>query len=141
MLRLPAHALCFLAIAAVLSCRGRERPPTDTATDTASGIKPPGSARGPVFNSSQLAAQAAEGELGIALVDPGYFRDELNSGRLLQPFPIIASSGKANYLVYPPAFEERPKVAAFRDWIMAEAQAFERQAWGAQAAKRRSTSR
>lgn len=92
----------------------------------AAGIKPPSDTRGPVFNSSQLAAQAAVGELGIALVDPGFFGEEIGDGRLVQPFPLIATSGKANFLVYPTGYEDRPKVVAFREWLLAEAADFRR---------------
>jgi LysR family glycine cleavage system transcriptional activator len=104
---------------------------------SAAGIKPPGDTRGSMFNSSQLAAQAAVGELGIALVDPDFFAEEIANGRLVQPFRIIASSGKANYLAYPTAYEERPKVAAFREWLLAEAAAFRRESEPAQAKARR----
>lgn len=107
---------------------------------SAAGLKPAGSTRGPSFNSSQLAAQAAENELGIALVDPDFFREELTSGRLVQPFPIVAHTGKSNYLAYPATYEARPKVVAFREWILAEAKSFKREMWPA-GTKRRAAAR
>jgi DNA-binding transcriptional LysR family regulator len=91
---------------------------------TAAGATAPPEARGHRFDSSQLAVQAAEGGLGVALVHPDFFAEELVSGRLVQPFPIIAENGKAYYLVYPPAFVDRAKVAAFREWLLAEAAEF-----------------
>jgi LysR family transcriptional regulator, glycine cleavage system transcriptional activator len=90
----------------------------------AAGAAAPPEARGHRFDSSQLAVQAAEGGLGVALVHPDFFAEELESGRLVQPFPIIAENGKGYYLVYPPAFADRPKVAAFREWLLAEAAEF-----------------
>jgi len=99
-------------------------------------IAPPVNARGPMFNSSQLAAQAAEGGLGAALINPDFFTDELNSGRLIQPFPEIPETGKSFHLVYPPAHESRPKVAGFRDWLLEEVAAFKKSLWPAQARRR-----
>lgn len=90
----------------------------------AAGVKAPASARGPSFDSSQLSVQAADVGLGVALVHPDFFAEELAAGRLIQPFPIVAENGKAYHLVYPPAYADRPKVAAFREWLLAEAEDF-----------------
>jgi DNA-binding transcriptional LysR family regulator len=90
------------------------------------GIGPPPKAFGAVLNSSQLAVQAAEGGLGVALVNPDFFVEEISSGRLLQPFPAIWNTGKAFHLVYPAAAADRPKVVAFREWTVAEARDFVR---------------
>lgn len=108
---------------------------------TAAGATAPPEARGHRFDSSQLAVQAAEGGLGVALVHPDFFAEELESGRLVQPFPIIAENGKGYYLVYPPAFVDRPKVAAFREWLMAEAAEFREQMAKRVHTKRRSAAR
>ena len=88
------------------------------------GVKPPDSTRGPRFDSSHLAVQAAEAGLGVALVNPEFFADEIEAGRLVQPFPIVGGNGKSYYLVYPSAAAVRPKIAAFRDWLLAEVAAF-----------------
>jgi DNA-binding transcriptional LysR family regulator len=106
----------------------------------AAGVNAPANARGPSFDSSQLAVQAADGGLGVALVHPDFFAEELDAGRLIQPFPIVADNGKAYHLVYPPASADRPKVAAFREWLLAEAEAF-RAAMRRRYAKRRSAAR
>jgi DNA-binding transcriptional LysR family regulator len=97
------------------------------------GVTPPANARGPTFNSSQLAGQAAEAGLGVALINPDFFIDELTSGRLVQPLPEIYETGKAYHLVYPSAHESRPKIVAFRDWLLEEAAAFKRSQWPAPA--------
>jgi LysR family transcriptional regulator, glycine cleavage system transcriptional activator len=108
---------------------------------TAAGATAPPEARGHRFDSSQLAVQAAEGGLGVALVHPDFFAEELDSGRLVQPFPIIAENGKAYYIVYPPAAADRPKVAAFREWLLAEAAEFREEMAKRVQAKRRSAAR
>ena len=93
----------------------------------AAGVKPPEITRGPTFDSSQMAVQAAEAGLGVALVHPEFFADEIAAGRLVQPFPIVGGSDKSYYLVYPTAAADRPKVAAFREWLLAEVAAFRAQ--------------
>ncbi len=100
------------------------------------GVKPPESARGPTFDSTQLSAQAAEAGLGVALVHPEFFADEIAQGRLIQPFPIVGQNEKAYYLVFPPATAERPKVAAFREWLLAEVAEFRAESERAQAKRR-----
>lgn len=107
----------------------------------AAGARAPVDWRGPSFDSSQLAVQAADAGLGVALVNPGFFADELASGRLVQPFPIVADNGKSYYLVYPTGSAERAKVAAFREWVLAEAAAFQEETKKLYAPKRRSAAR
>jgi LysR family glycine cleavage system transcriptional activator len=107
---------------------------------TTAGVKPPENARGPQFDSSQLAVQAAEAGLGVALVHPDFFADAIVAGRLVQPFPIVGASGKSYYLVYPTATADRPKVALFREWLLAEVVAFKAEQKPSYA-KRRSTAR
>jgi len=104
------------------------------------GVAAPENSRGPTFDSSQLAAQAAEGGLGVALVHPEFFADEIAAGRLIQPFPIVGTNDKAYYLVYPSATGDRPKVKAFRDWLLAEVAEF-REEMKVPYAKRRSAAR
>src|SRR5262249_20528264 len=90
----------------------------------AAGVSPPENSRGPTFDSSQLAAQAAEAGLGVALVHPEFFADELAAGRLIQPFPIVGQNDKSYFLVFPTATADRPKVAAFREWLLSEVAEF-----------------
>ena len=77
---------------------------------------------GGAFDSSQMAVQAALGGAGAALVMPAFFVDELESGRLVQPFDLTIDSGKAHWFVCPEGAETQGKIAAFRDWIQAELQ-------------------
>ena len=83
--------------------------------------------RGPYFDSTKIAVEAAIDGLGVAIGAPALFADELAEGRLFQPFPLTVTTGKAYWLVAPEATAERPKVRAFRDWMLAELAAEGRQ--------------
>jgi LysR family glycine cleavage system transcriptional activator len=72
------------------------------------------------FNNSSLMIQAAIDGLGVALAQEALVRDDLASGRLVKPFDIDMPSDYAYYVVAPEATAERPKVRAFRDWLLAE---------------------
>jgi DNA-binding transcriptional LysR family regulator len=76
--------------------------------------------RGPEFDSTLLAGHAAMEGLGVALVPPSFFADEIATGRLIQPFPLAVSNGKAHYLVYSEARQGQPKIEAFRLWLEEE---------------------
>ena len=65
-----------------------------------------------------LLGTAAMAGRGVAMLTPAFFRDEISSGRLLQPFPLLASAGRGYYLVYPEGRRNSPKIRAFRDWIL-----------------------
>jgi LysR family transcriptional regulator, glycine cleavage system transcriptional activator len=77
------------------------------------------------FNYSNLMIQAAIDGLGVALAQEALVRDDLASGRLVKPFDIDMPSDYANYVVTPEAAAERPKVKAFREWLLAEITASE----------------
>ena len=52
------------------------------------------------------------------MLTPALFREEIASGRLIQPFPLLAPAGRAYYLVYPESRRNAPKVKMFRDWML-----------------------
>lgn len=66
-----------------------------------------------------LLGTAAMAGRGVAMLTPAFFRDEIAEGRLIQPFPLLASAGRGYYLVYSEARRNAPKIRAFRDWIIA----------------------
>lgn len=71
-----------------------------------------------------LAGRAALAGQGVAILMPAFFADELASGLLVQPFPIVRRMSDTHYwLVYAEARRRSPKIRAFRDWILAEAAA------------------
>jgi len=65
-----------------------------------------------------LLGTAAMAGRGVAMLTPAFFRDEIASGRLLRPFPLLASVGRGYYLVYSESRRNAPKIRAFRDWIL-----------------------
>lgn len=68
-------------------------------------------------------ARAAMAGEGVALLTPRFFRFELATGALVQPFTTLGTNGKAYWLVYPPARRNRPAIRAFRKFLMVEAAA------------------
>ncbi len=73
------------------------------------------------FNYSNLMLQAAIDGLGVALSQEALAGDDLAAGRLVKPFAFDVSTDYAYYVVAPLATADRPKVAAFRNWLLAEA--------------------
>lgn len=65
-----------------------------------------------------LLGTAAMAGRGVAMLTPALFRDEIASGRLIQPFPLRASDGRGYYLVYADSRRNLPKIRLFRDWIL-----------------------
>lgn len=73
------------------------------------------------LGAQNLAGSAAVAGQGVAVLTPAFFRDELASGRLVQPFPLLAREGSQHagyWLVYPQARRNAAKIRAFRDWIL-----------------------
>ena len=76
--------------------------------------------RGIRFQSSVHAVQAAVQGDGIVLGRSALVADDLRAGRLVQLFALTQPTDLAYYLVYPPLSIARPKVKAFRDWLIEE---------------------
>lgn len=77
-------------------------------------------AKGRRFGQSNMSIQAAIEGLGVALGRSPLVADDLAAGRLVRPFDLAVPSGFAFYFVCPPRALDRPKVAAFRAWLLAE---------------------
>lgn len=73
-------------------------------------------ARGPMFDSSVLMAQAAQCGQGVALAPPSLFRRELEAGWLFQPFEIAVDVG-AYWLTRPFSRPASPALSAFTAWL------------------------
>ncbi len=73
------------------------------------------------FDTTQMAVAAAAEGLGVALGPPEYFAEELETGRLIQPFDIYIETEDAYHLVCPTGRADEPKIAAFKNWILGEA--------------------
>ncbi len=74
--------------------------------------------RGSQFGAQTLEAAAAIASQGVAILTPAFYKAELASGRLIQPFDILGDNGRAYWLVYPESRRNVPKIRAFRDWIL-----------------------
>jgi len=79
--------------------------------------------RGPHFSSNILSLEAASQKLGVALALRPLVDADIASGRLVAPFAIELKPQSAYYLVCPEVIAGRPAVAAFREWLLAEAKA------------------
>ncbi|MGE5385890.1 MAG: transcriptional regulator GcvA [Betaproteobacteria bacterium] len=76
--------------------------------------------KGPHFGN-HLALEAAVDGLGVVLVLKPLIAEAVARGQLVVPFDITVPSQNAYYLVLPEAIADRPAVAAFTSWVLAEA--------------------
>jgi LysR family glycine cleavage system transcriptional activator len=80
--------------------------------------------RGPTFTFTHMSLQAAAAGQGVALATTAFIGDDLETGRLVRPFPDVFRSSYNYWLVYPEAAADRPKILAFRNWVLEEATRF-----------------
>jgi LysR family transcriptional regulator, glycine cleavage system transcriptional activator len=85
------------------------------------GIADIDATRGPGFSDSGMVIQAAIEGQGIAIAKGTLAGDDLKAGRLVRPFDQSLPANYSYWLVCPEASAERPKIVAFRDWLLAEA--------------------
>jgi LysR family glycine cleavage system transcriptional activator len=86
----------------------------------AAGVEGIDTRRGPTFNSSDLALQAAIQGEGVVLGSSVLADDDVAAGRLVRPFAFSLPADLAYYIAYPPKALQKPKVRAFRDWLLSE---------------------
>ncbi len=91
----------------------------------AAGLHDIDPSRGPHFTQETMAVQAALDGHGVALVGDMLVADELASGRLVRPFDPSLSTplSFSFYLLSAKDSDKLPKVEAFREWLLEEAQA------------------
>lgn len=92
----------------------------------ARGVKGVDAARGPRFNQSSLVIEAAVNGRGVALAKQTLAQDDLDAGRLIQPFNDATAVDFAYYIVHPKAKGRLKQVRAFVGWLVEEAEAHER---------------
>ena len=80
-----------------------------------------GRTAGPRFTQPSMALQAARDGLGIALCGSVLAADDLRAGRLVQPFDLSFPVNFAYHVICPESTADRPRVVAFRDWLLREA--------------------
>jgi LysR family glycine cleavage system transcriptional activator len=89
----------------------------------AAGVKNCDLARGPTFSMASMAVEAAIEGQGVALVGDVLVTDDIAAGRLVRPFALSFPVNFAYYVVSPLVTVERPRVVAFREWLLEEARA------------------
>jgi LysR family glycine cleavage system transcriptional activator len=77
-------------------------------------------ARGPIFNDSTYALQAAARGEGIALARRSIVTEDLERGTLKRLFDIAVPSRERYWFVSPKETVDTPKVKAFREWVRKE---------------------
>ena len=75
--------------------------------------------RGPKFQTTPLALEAAKSGLGVAISNREFVEDHIRQGSLVAPFQVEVPSESGYYLVYPEEHASEPKIEAFRDWLLA----------------------
>jgi LysR family glycine cleavage system transcriptional activator len=77
---------------------------------------------GLTFDMTFMTVQAAIDGMGVAMGRTSYVQDDIAKGRLVVPFRIALPADAGFYLVSPQGRREAPKLAAFRQWIVAATQ-------------------
>jgi len=72
------------------------------------------------LDSQTTEGQAALAGHGVAMLTPMFWRSEVASGRLVQPFELISCERRGYWLVYPEHKRGRAKIRGFRDWLLGE---------------------
>lgn len=87
----------------------------------AAGLSGIDTARGPVFSQRSMAIDAAIDGQGVALARTALGAWDILNGRLARPFTLGLKVPYAYWIVCPKANADLPKIAAFRNWLQAEA--------------------
>lgn len=81
---------------------------------------PPASRRGFMFDNQLQEGSAAREGFGIALMTPLIWREDLEAGRLVQPFATMFLPGTAHWLVHPATRVGVRKIERLREWLRDE---------------------
>ena len=90
----------------------------------AAGAKNVDAARGPRFNQSSLAIEAAASGRGVTLAKRALAQADLDAGRLAAPFSQSTPIEFAYWLVHPPGRARSRPARAFITWVLAEAEKY-----------------
>jgi LysR family glycine cleavage system transcriptional activator len=86
------------------------------------GVVAPEQLPGPVLNRASMLIDAAIDGQGIALARTTLAAWDLISGRIVRPFDLSWGPADTYWIVCPKAAASIPKIAAFRQWLLAEAE-------------------
>ncbi len=88
----------------------------------AAGIDDVDYKNGPRYNFSSMVLQAAVEGQGVALGRSALAHDALAEGKLVRPFEMSIEHDYAYYIVCPKHAFDQPKIKAFREWLLQEAE-------------------
>jgi len=77
------------------------------------------------FDSRALVLDAAASGLGVAIGRMPYVIDDLDAGRLCDPYSLNLSCKEGYYLVYPEHHSSYTNAACFREWLLEECNAIQ----------------
>jgi len=77
--------------------------------------------RGMTFDQGFMAVQAAMDGLGVAMGRFHLVEADIAAGRLIAPFDVVLPQDAGYYVVTPETTADAPKIARFRDWLIASA--------------------
>lgn len=86
----------------------------------AAGVADP-APHGPVFNRASMLIDAAVDGQGIALARTALAAWDLINGRLVKPIDVSLKLSNTYWIVCPKVTSSVPKIATFRNWLLAEA--------------------
>jgi LysR family glycine cleavage system transcriptional activator len=86
----------------------------------AAGVADP-VAHGPVINRASMLIDAAVDGQGIALARTALAAGDIINGRLVRPIDVSLRMPNTYWIVCPKVTSSVPKIATFRDWLLAEA--------------------
>jgi len=87
----------------------------------AAGVIDAETSHGLTLNRASMLIDAAVDGQGVALARTTLAAWDLISGRLIRPFDVGLKLTRTYWIVCPKATSTKPKVATFRDWLLAEA--------------------
>lgn len=87
----------------------------------AAGLAAPEISPGTVLNRPSMVIDAAVDGQGVALARTTLAAWDLINGQLIRPLDLMLRLSKCYWIVCPKATSSLPKIATFRDWLLAEA--------------------
>jgi LysR family transcriptional regulator, glycine cleavage system transcriptional activator len=91
------------------------------------GVEDVDVSHGLTFTDAAMGVQAAAEGQGVALARTALAAWDIAAGRLVRPFDVSMPHDLAYYLVCPEASAERPRIAAVRAWLLAEAARYQQE--------------
>ena len=104
-----------------IDAEGRSQELTWTEWLAAVGAPEVDATRGPHFSQTQMSLRAALAGQGVALANAVLAGEDLRAGRLVRALPQEVDAGSGYWFVCPEGGLARPRLAAFRGWLLEEA--------------------